>query len=190
VNPGIPIPESATSVHGVTDEQAATGLPPEQALSEIDSALQSYWAKGIPVTGFNVSYDLTLLDRELRRHLGRPLTIAGPVLDGLVLDKAVDKYRRGSRKLTSVCEHYGVALDNAHAADADALAASLVTREIVNNHLAGFGLSDLHDRQVLWFKDQRRSFISYLARKGEVPSDTNTAWPVAPFDDSAQEVAA
>ena len=49
-----------------------------------------------------------------------------PVLDPRVLDKHIDPYRRGGRKLTDLCAHYKVALDGAHSADADAIAACRV----------------------------------------------------------------
>jgi DNA polymerase-3 subunit epsilon len=190
VNPGVLIPEQATAVHGVTDEQAAQGEDPVQALDAIDRALQAAWFAGAPVIGFNISYDLTVLDREMRRHLGRPLQVSGPVLDGLVIDKHVDPYRRGSRKLTAVCDHYGIPLgDDAHAADADAFAAVRAVYAMVRGSavLSGMSLDDLHDRQVEWFAEQRTSFFQYLQRKGETPDNMNTVWPVAPYTPQARK---
>jgi DNA polymerase-3 subunit epsilon len=182
INPGVPIPEQATAVHGITDDQAAQGEDPVQALEAIDRALQAAWFAGAPVIGFNISYDLTLLDRELRRHLGRPLQVSGPVLDGLVIDKHIDPYRRGSRKLTAVCEHYGVPLgDDAHAADADAFAAVRVVWKICSDTGLPMELVELHERQVKWFAEQRTSFFQYLQRKGETPDNMNTVWPVATY---------
>jgi DNA polymerase-3 subunit epsilon len=42
------------------------------------------------------------------------------VVDPLVIDKWLDRYRKGSRKLEAICAHYGAVLDEAHDADFDA----------------------------------------------------------------------
>ena len=46
------------------------------------------------------------------------------MVDPLVLDRHLDRYRRGKRKLIDMCGTYGVAVDadDLHAADADVLA--------------------------------------------------------------------
>lgn len=131
INPGVPVPQSATDIHGLTDDYLREhGRPPGECIGEIVQALARGWVGGI-VVGYNLAFDLTLLDRECRRHLGRELTILGPIADGFVLDRHIDKYRRGSRKLTAVAEHYGCALNGAHDATEDALAAARVCWRIV-----------------------------------------------------------
>lgn len=183
INPGVKIPQEAIDVHSVTNEQAAMfGVEPATALAEISDRLYSVWAIGAPVIGHNVIFDLTIIDREMRRHLGRPLEIAGSVIDTLVLDKAVDKFRRGSRKLVDVAAHYGVPLTNAHSADADCFAAVRIAWVMINDSkLAGMSLEQLHAFQVEQYAEQRTSFFDYLRRKGEHPDDTNTVWPLAPL---------
>ncbi len=105
IDPGVPIPASATAVHGITTQDVqANGRQPREALEEVATALTAAWRLGVPVVAFNASYDLSLLEAELRRHglrsldgrLGRP---AAPVIDPLVLDRAVDRYRPGQRRL-------------------------------------------------------------------------------------------
>jgi hypothetical protein len=104
---------------------------------------------GCPVVGFNLCYDLTLLDRELRRH-GRPPLEPGYVIDAFVLDKHVS-YRRGPRKLVDQCQHYGVRIDGAHDAAADALAAARVAWRIAQRYptVSGKTLPELHDAQAV-----------------------------------------
>ncbi|NTV39533.1 MAG: DNA polymerase III subunit epsilon, partial [Demequinaceae bacterium] len=103
IDPGVEIPERATAVHGITTERArAEGAAPEVALEEIASALAEALAAGIPVAGFNVQYDLTILDAELARHGLVTLTqrLPGgvrPIVDPLVLDRHLDRYRKGPR---------------------------------------------------------------------------------------------
>jgi len=50
---------------------------------------------------FNGSYDLTVLDRELGRHLSSDLTVTGPVVDPHIIDRALDR-RRGKRTLEEI----------------------------------------------------------------------------------------
>jgi DNA polymerase-3 subunit epsilon len=126
-DPGVEIPAEATEVHGITTEHARKhGMDPADLVLLLVDDLESPWREGIPVVAFNAVYDLTVVDRELRRHHGRPLAITGGVLDPFVIDKAVDRYRKGSRKLGDVCKHYGLTLDNAHNSAADAEATGLV----------------------------------------------------------------
>ena len=176
-----PIPAEATAVHGITTEEAnRDGIDPAVALSGIRDALYRAWAEGVPVVGHNVSYDLTVLDRELRRHGLSGLEICGPVLDTLVLDKLHDRYRRGSRKLVDVAAHYGITLTeaDAHGAEADALASCRIMWK-----MGGYIISpeQAHAAQVDAYREQRESFASYLASKGEALEDTNTVWPLKPY---------
>jgi DNA polymerase-3 subunit epsilon len=135
-DPGVPIPAGATAVHGLTDEWARLhGRPARLVVEEIAQALAESARAGLPLVIMNAPYDLTLLDRELRRHrgltLGQYLTGAPlSVLDPRVLDKHLDRYRKGRRRLTDLCEHYGVGLDEAHDAAADATAAMELVRAI------------------------------------------------------------
>jgi len=131
VNPGIDIPLGATSVHGITTEQArAAGSNPEEGIDEIKALLTAQLLNGVPVVAFNARFDLTILDREARRHGLQPLLdrVGGPdgilVVDPHVLDKHFDRYRPGKRTLGAVCRQYSVSLERAHTANADALAAA------------------------------------------------------------------
>lgn len=184
VNPGVPIPPEASAVHGITDERAASGIHPIKAVAWIDLELQAAWARGAPVIIYNAPFDLGILDREMRRHLGRPLEINGPVIDPLVIDKAVDRFRKGSRKLVDTCRHYGITLpeEAAHTAGGDCFATVRLAWAVITKH----GLDEtepdcLHDMQIKQYAEQRTSFFNYLRRKGETPDDTNTVWPMAPY---------
>ncbi len=132
VNPGVPIPAEATKVHGVTDEQAqADGIDPATAAAQILAELDEAWTGGRPVVIYNASYDLTVLDRELRRHCSSSRTAWGAVSDPFGSDKERDRDRKGSRTLTATCAHYNVQHEDAHTADGDALAAARLAWRLV-----------------------------------------------------------
>src|SRR5690606_9732845 len=99
-DPGVEIPEGAAAVHGITTERArAEGAPARTVVTEVAQTLRVLFATGVPVVVYNAPYDLSLLDRECRRHGIEPLDAPGPIIDPLVIDKAVDRYRKGKRTL-------------------------------------------------------------------------------------------
>ncbi|MET9363514.1 3'-5' exonuclease [Streptomyces sp. NPDC006632] len=188
INPGIPVPEGATAVHGLTDEHLRlNGRWPAPVMDEVAKALAEQCSAGRPLVIMNAPFDLTLLDRELRRHraaslghyLGRnPLR----VLDPRVLDKHLDRYRKGRRTLTDLCEHYGVALEGAHDAAADALAALEVVRA-VGRRFAGrlerLTPTELHALQATWHAAQARGLQAWFSKQG-TEELVDTAWPLRP----------
>jgi DNA polymerase-3 subunit epsilon len=190
INPGIDIPAQATAVHGITTEKAkADGQPAPEAIEQIIAALAQVVLAGTPLVIMNAPYDLTLLDREARRHGVQTLTdIVGEslrVVDPRVLDKQVDPYRRGKRTLTDLCRHYDVNLDGAHSADADAIAACRVAWRIGRTYddLGRMPLHELHELQVSWAKRQQESFAAYLRRtpgKDQDADEVRTEWPLVP----------
>ena len=187
-DPGIDIPEGAAKVHGITTTQARTeGRPAAEVIEQVIAALSQIARDGIPIVTMNGSFDLTLLDREARRH-GVPalFDIADPlIVDVRVLDKVVDKYRRGGRKLTDLCQHYEVALDSAHQADADAIAACRVAWRIATRYerIGGTPLEQLHEQQVAWAREQAEGLAAYFARtpgKEHQAAGVRTDWPFIP----------
>jgi DNA polymerase-3 subunit epsilon len=182
VNPGVDIPAEATAIHSITTEQArAEGVDPVGAIVAIRDLLANAWSYGVPVIGHNIVYDFTLLDRELRRYGLPPLQVTGPVVDTLVLDKALDRYRKGKRTLVAACEHYQVVLGEAHTSQADALAAARLAWRLMRHYpeLRALSLADLHDAQVRWFATQAEGLAAYFARQGKA-EHVDTHWPLRP----------
>lgn len=183
-----PIPAEATDVHGITTEHANThGVAPAEALQEIVDDLYRGWSQGMPLIGYNAVFDLTILDRDLRRHGLAPLEVCGFVIDPFVIDKALDPYRKGSRKLIDVARHYGINLTeaDAHGAEADTLTACRIAWKQAPLLPAAPGRRDqldyLHEWQQEQYAAQRRSFASYLAKQGKQLDDPNTVWPLKPL---------
>lgn len=152
----------------------STGVRRMTAIAEITEALAEALRAEIPLVVMNARYDLSLLDRECRRHGLPTLTerlghAPAPVIDPLVLDKHVDRYRKGKRALQALCGHYGVRLDGAHEAGADAAAAAGVARRIGEKYPAVAIPSPraLHDLQEQAAAEQAASFQAYLRRSGD-----------------------
>ncbi|MER5511120.1 3'-5' exonuclease [Streptomyces sp. NPDC002766] len=188
VNPGVPVPEAATAVHGLTDEHLQrNGRWPAPVVYEIAEALAEQAAMNRPLVVMNAPFDLTLLDRELRRHrassLDRWLQASTlRVLDPRVLDKHLDRYRKGRRTLTDLCTHYEVTLEGAHDAAADALAALDVVRALGRRfaaRLERLSPAELHSLQATWHAAQARGLQAWFARSG-TDEIVDTSWPLRP----------
>lgn len=171
------IPAEAAAIHGVSTERArAEGRPAPEVTAEIAGVLGGMFAAGIPVLAFNASYDFTVLNRECERfNLTAPAP--APVIDPYVLDKQVDKYRRGKRTLTALTEHYGVGFENAHTSAADVMATLGVARAMAGRYPALHGdAGDLHRAQIGWAGAQAASFQDYLRRK-DPAAVVDGSWP-------------
>lgn len=183
---GATIPEAAIRVHGISTEKAhKEGQPAAQVIEQVVTALSAVVLSGIPVVAMNGRFDFTLLDREARRYGVQSLAdIVGAdlrVIDPYVIDKQVDRYRKGKRTLTDLCAHYKVPLDGAHTADADAIAACRVAWRQGQRYerLAAMSLDELHKAQTEWAAEQAASLQEYLRQK-----DPNAycapEWPLVP----------
>ncbi|MER5182689.1 3'-5' exonuclease [Streptomyces sp. NPDC002896] len=191
-DPGVPIPDEAVAVHGITSERAAAdGRPADEVADAIATVLVGYWKTGVPVVAYNAAFDLTLLSAELRRH-GLPSLrdrLGGidpaPVIDPYTIDRSVDRYRRGKRNLEAVCTEYGVALDTAHDASADAVAAARLACAIAARHpkIAGLAPAELHRRQIGWYAEWAADFQGFLRRQGNPEAVVDGAWPVRELAD-------
>ncbi|CAN5559855.1 hypothetical protein BH09ACT4_BH09ACT4_15480 [soil metagenome] len=186
-DPGVEIPEGASAVHGITTERAREdGRTAETVVGEITSTIRTLLAIGIPLVVYNAPYDLSLLDRECRRHRVEPLGYPSPVIDPLVIDKAVDRYRKGKRTLVAAAERYEVSLEDAHDAAADAIAAGRVAQALARTYPDDLDVpfADLHGRQQIWYAEQAASFQQYIREvKGDDSYVAESAWPLRPLDD-------
>jgi DNA polymerase-3 subunit epsilon len=191
VDPGVEIPAAATAVHGVTTERArAEGVSPDEALPEIASLLAEALTSGIPVVGFNVAYDLGILEAELARHdlptlgerLGGPSAeVIRPLVDPLVLDRFLDRFRRGKRTLSDLCAVYGVTPDaDLHAADADVDATLDLVLAIARRFpaLGEVDPSDLHDQQASAHAEWADRFSAFLVSRGRTDDLPVREWPL------------
>jgi DNA polymerase-3 subunit epsilon len=181
VDPGVEIPEKVTELTGISPADiAATGSEPRQVLAEAGLKIAGLVDAGIPIVVYHATYDWPLLETELVRHGLGPLPAAPPavLIDPLVLDRYVDRYRKGKRTLSDVASHYGVRLDGAHRAEGDCAATVAVARRIGEQHpslhLDGAELVDL---QVTAHATWRDSFNAYLAKVGASRPPITEDWP-------------
>ncbi|MFI0115460.1 exonuclease domain-containing protein [Streptomyces globisporus] len=182
VDPGVEIPAEATAVHGITTDQAVNdGRSAADVIPEITAELVRALAAGWPLVVFRAPYALTVLAREAARHgVDFPAEVA-PVIDPAVLDKQVDRYRRGRRTLPALCEHYRVRHDGPNQAEQDALAAARLAWRLPRVHpqLAALDLATLHNQQQTWAAEQAHGLQQHL-RRTDPTATVSPSWPLTP----------
>lgn len=186
IDPGREIPAGASAVHGISTERArAEGMPLKGAIDMITEVVVAASQRGVPVVGMKLDYDLTMLDTQSSLLSEAGLVArgwSGPVLDAVVLDRHVDQYRRGSRTLAALCAQYGVTIENAHDASADAIASVGVLLALGARYreLRDAELNALHQSQIGWHWDWAEGYDKWRVGKGMTPIDPRDyQWPVA-----------
>jgi len=177
VDPERAIPAAATAIHGITSEAARAGQPRRAVVAAIAKRLSDNATRErLPLVIYNVPFDWPVFILEAERA-GIPLPHGQPLIDPLLLDRCLERYRKGSRKLADVARRWGVALrrGQAHTAGADVVAAVQTARALAHawrpqpdeRYTAGFRESDL------CFPDfQRRQRELYAAWR----DDRNAYW--------------
>lgn len=181
IDPGVEIPWQAQRVHGISTERAQReGRPAGEAITEIVETLRTGLAGGLPIVAYNAPFDLSLLRAEAERYGIAPLVNPSPIVDPLVIDKALDTYRKGKRTLTQTAQYYGVTLDEAHQASADAIAAGRLAQALATAFPEQLAVDAqaLHTEQITWARDQADSFIDYMRTvRGLADFWTSGSWP-------------
>jgi DNA polymerase-3 subunit epsilon len=119
LNPGCPIPESASAIHGVTDAQVSSA----PCLVDVAHEIMRLAEDAIP-SAYNASYDRAILHRYIAGSECPMIDPSHGWLCPLVIVRDVDRYVAGSGRhtLARTCVRWMVELDGAHNALADARA--------------------------------------------------------------------
>ena len=188
VDPGREIPAGATEVHGISTERArAEGIPLREAIELVTEAVVAAGRRGVPLAGMKLDYDLTILDTQSRRLRGAGLSEFGwwgPVLDAVVLDRHLDRFRKGRRTLGDLCAYYGVDIGNAHDATADAVASIRVLLALAARYkeMRDADPASLHESQITWHREWAAGYDQWRSGSGMPPIDPRDyLWPVAPM---------
>ena len=99
VNPGCLIPQEASSVSGICNEDVADA----PTFEDIKESLLSFIGN-LPIIGHNINFDLSFINK----YLDVPLTNKSMSL----MDMARNFGYTGSLKFTNMCKHYGILIDS------------------------------------------------------------------------------
>lgn len=183
IDPEIDIPPDAAAVHGITREKlkALSAWPSAQGIPFVENLLQCRaLRRRYPIVIFNATYDLPLLFAEMERCGIPRWSESAMILDPLVIDRYVDRYRKGGRKLSEVAAIYGVKVENAHDAAADARTAIGIMRALIRRYspyLACWTLDQIQRVQAGWYAEWRDHINEYWKRNGK-PDRIEGEWPL------------
>jgi DNA polymerase-3 subunit epsilon len=123
IDPGCPIPQDATEVHGIRDEDVSDKPPFAGIVAELLGVLAGY----IPLA-YNAEFDRAFLVAEFERAGVDPNNTPPAVrravdwIDPLVWAREIQSHEKG-KALSDVCARLGIELKRAHRARDDAEAA-------------------------------------------------------------------
>lgn len=185
IDPGREIPGDATAVHGLTTERVRSeGMPLRVAVELLCDAVIAASARGVPLAGMKLDYDLTLLDAQAE-ILGVGGLVergwCGPVLDAAVLDRRFDPGRGGRRTLVDLCAHYDIEFLAAHDATADAIASVEVIYAMAHqcDELRAMDLDLLHRAQIGWHRTWAEEHDAWRISNDMMPVDPlDYVWPL------------
>lgn len=176
IDAGVDVPPEAAGIHGLTTERCREeGKPVRGIVVCLVAALELFSERSVPVVIFNAPFDWTLLHYEARRVGVR--VPACHLIDPLVLDRHLDKWRKGKRTLLAMCEHYGIPLDAAHQAETDATAAARLAFHLLQApDIRDLSFEELHEKQRVAYAIWRDDFARYLKNQGKPTDDLETQW--------------
>lgn len=193
IDAGIEIPEGASEVHGMTTEWVREHGRKDvaAAIEEIVHELSEYGHQGFLICGYNSAFDLAILEAEAKRYNKgvQALRVKDGMpkyrfVDPLVIDRHIDKYRKGSRKLVDVARHYGIVVeeDKAHAADYDVYLTEQLIPKVLNaawkkleKERVGLTPDEFLDKLQGWQKEWKaewaKHLTQYFAKAGKTEED-------------------
>lgn len=120
VDPGKPIPPEVQELTGISQEDVQGKPAFHQIAQEVQRRIQ-----GVGLCAYNLAFDRSFIDAELKRagQAGWPLD--APTLDPLIFARELHR-EHSSKKLGDVAQRLGITLENAHRAVDDAEVAGLV----------------------------------------------------------------
>lgn len=131
IKPRIPIPQGASNVHGIYNEDVRHSPPFSSIADEVHDLID-----GAVLVGHNVrKFDYAMLENEFLR-LGRLAPKPKAIMDTLEIVRRLKLPR--PHKLGALCHRHGIRLEHAHTATADAAATMLLFWRLTVEHAPVF----------------------------------------------------
>jgi len=164
IRPSVPIHPEATGVHGITAEDVA-GCP---LFPELVPEFLPLIADANVIVGYNVAFDLDMLQAELSRARLPPFDLTGKqIIDVLRLWH----YAEPRTLVAAHMKFCGAELVNAHQAEADVAA----TARVLASMLAKFGLSDKPWTEIALISDPFANRVTWLGPSHHIQWDASGA---------------
>lgn len=161
VNPGHPIPEAATKVHGIVDADVVD----KPRLPELAGELLRV-CSGAVACAYNAPFDRGMLHAEITGKDCHAFDPEQSWIDPLPMVRHFDRWERGTgrHKLENACKRRGIVLEGAHRALADALATGALLWTF-KAKLGDISAADLIKRCEERRQEQDAEFVKWMARR-------------------------
>ncbi|MGO9151442.1 MAG: exonuclease domain-containing protein [Acidimicrobiales bacterium] len=181
VDPGCEVPPGAEAIHGISTQKARReGCPLDEAAAIVHAALRKAQADHVPVVAMNASFDITIAAMLFRSFGLEPIEWRA-LVDPLVIDRKVDGFRSGKRRLDVLCEIYHVVLGSPHDAGSDADATLSLARRIAWRYpeIARYEIGELTKLQADWHLTWALEYDSWRRENGEAGlAPEEFCWPL------------
>ena len=181
VDPGCEVPSGAEAIHGISTHKARhEGCPLREAATLVHAALGKAQADHVPVVAMNASFDITIAAMLFRSFGLEPIEWRA-LVDPLVIDRKVDGFRSGNRRLDALCEIYGVVLGSPHDAGSDADATLALARTIAYRYpeIAKCEIGELTRLQADWHRTWALECDSWRRENGKTGlAPEEFCWPL------------
>ena len=164
IRPDAPIHPEAAAVHGITMEALASCPRFPDVVSEV----LPFITEAEVIVGYNVAFDLDMLQAELARAEIPPLSLAGKqIIDVLRLWH----YFEPRTLVAALAKFCGEALVDAHQATADVAA----TARVLSSMLSTFGLTDKPLPEIATISDPFANRAAWLGPSPHIQWDASGA---------------
>jgi DNA polymerase III subunit epsilon len=162
IKPEVAIHPEATGVHGITAEDVAN-CP---SFADVASELVGLISTAEVIVGYNVAFDLDMLQAELARAKIPPLDLGGKqVVDVLRLWHHVEPRTLGAAH----AKFCGTVMVDAHQAEADVAA----TARVLSSMLSTFGLTDKSWPEIAAISDPFANRMTWLGSSHHIQWDAS-----------------
>lgn len=153
----VPLPGIITRITGINDEMLVNEKPFDHYTNDLLNAFE----KAAFIVAYNAPFDKAFIDAEFAR-VGKSLP-EKKWIDPLVFVKEIDKFKKG-KKLADAAARWGVSLNGAHRATADAQATGELLFKLAPQ-LKYASIDELYAQQKKWAGEHQKSFDAYRQRK-------------------------
>ena len=164
INPGQPIPEGASKVHGVWDKDVVDQPSFERFIDRLKPHFRGEVLPHLPppiLVGYNIiRYDVPLFKNELLRLGEDQSMIDMPMIDLIYFARWHLRHHR-SLKLVKLCEHFNVSLENAHDALFDARACGKLIPQMYRSGYLPETVGESIDLQSQLISKQDEEYAQY-----------------------------
>lgn len=163
LNPGCPIPPSASAVHGISDSDVRDKPHFADIADRFLPYLDGRMHGGVEpwLVGYNaIAFDIPLLNAELARVGSRVRIPLSRVIDPMVFVRWHLRHLR-SRSLESVCRHFNIPGGRAHSALDDARATGALLYRLIHDGLLPDRIGEAYEQQVLLIQRLQRESEAY-----------------------------